>query len=85
MKTTCCSLLTSPVVVKFELPKESKKNMCSSKIMIGNIIRASYVYQKGLKLCSGRTWQNCFSYIGNNTLILTCSSDLVHGFTMIVV
>lgn len=41
MKTTCCSLLTSPVVVKFELPKESKKNMCSSKIMIGNIIRTS--------------------------------------------
>lgn len=42
MKTTCCSLLTSPVVVKFELPKESKKKKpCSSKIMIGNIIRAS--------------------------------------------
>lgn len=41
MKTTCCSLLTSQVVVKFELPKESPKNPYSSKIMIGNIIGAS--------------------------------------------
>lgn len=32
MKTTCCSLLTSPVVVKFELPKESKKKRVAPKL-----------------------------------------------------
>lgn len=76
-KTTCYLLLTSPVV-KFELPKQSQRNPCSSKIMIGNIIETSDT-ETGLG-------QKLFSYIGNSSLIiLTCSSDLGHGFTMIVV
>lgn len=76
-KTTCYLLLTSPVV-KFELPKQSQKSPCSSKIMIGNIIEASDT-EAGFR-------QKLFSYIGNSTLVIwTCSSDLGHGFTMIVV
>lgn len=37
-KTTCYSLLTSPVVIKFELPKESQKNSCSSKLWLGTLL-----------------------------------------------
>lgn len=76
-KTTSYLLLTSPVVVKFEPSKQSRKNPCSSKIMIGNITGASDT-EAGLD-------KNCFSYVGNCNLILTCSSDLRHSFTMIVV
>lgn len=74
-KTTCYLLLTSPVV-KFELPKQSQKSPCSSKIMIGNIEASD----------TEAGFRQKFSYIGNSTLIIwTCSSDLGRGFTMIVV
>lgn len=77
-KITCYLILTRPVVIKFELLKQSQKNSHSSKIMIVNIIEASETE-------AGLGWK-LFSYVGNSTLIiLTYSSDLGHCFTMIVV
>lgn len=77
-KTTCYLLLTS-LIVEFELPKQAQKNPRGSKVMIGNVIGASDT-EAGLG-------KNCLVMIvGNSTLmILTCSSDLGHGFTMILV
>lgn len=63
-KTTCYLLLTGPLVVKFELPKQSQENPCSSKITIGNIIAASNTEAGlGQKLFSYDCWKQCFNNI----------------------
>lgn len=60
-KTTCCLLLTS-AVVEFELPKQSQKNPCSSRITIGNIIGASDTEAGlGQKLFSCDFWKQNFN------------------------